>query len=1180
MGRVGDRASDPVVAARRPRARARAAARRVRARAASTARRSSSPSSACPGIGKSRLVAELGQAVADDEEFITWRYGRCLPYGEGVDVLGARGDRQGAGGDPRERRRRAAAREARTRGRGARRPTPTGAGSGRASRPLVGLAPEDVGARRPARRARSPAGGAFLEALARAAAAGASCSTTCSGRTTACSTSSTSSLDLRRGRAAARRLLRTARAARAATRAGAEASATRSPCRSLRCRPARRRSSSSRSSGATPADARAPRDGRRALARATRSTPRSSSACRPRAVRPSPSCPTPCSDRRRAGRPAAAGREGAAARRRGDGQRRLVGRRSRSSRRVEAEEVDELLRSLGRKEFLRRERQSAVAGATQHAFVHGLVRDAVYAPAPAPGSRRPPRPRRAVDRVAPGRPRARTAPSCSPTTTSRRSSSRGARASTRPSSRRRARRRCARRGCRAFARRRLPGARSRAAGRRELRPDGPRRAGAARRSARHSCSPSRAAGRSCGVRSSSASARAKGGGGRRRASTSRIRFWQQGDGRRRRGWTARALELVEGEPPSRARCARPRPGRRGSRCSRARRSGGRARRTGRSSWRDVDRRRGGCGVALSSPRRRRSANAGDYETCGRTSKRPRSWRLRARPVGGRPRLRQPRSSILLDLGDLDGAIAVAREGLAHDERTGTAGGSGGFASGNLCEACFFAGDWDEAAATSIAELERAERVGGPLLRAAVPTRPRRARRSSATAAPTRRWRPRGARSSSATRADRRPGRVPRVLARRPGRSCGPGSTTRRGSLLDELLADAGRPPSALRRAAGWSRSRSRSSDSGAQAALLAAARRAPRARGSLSAALAIDAGDAAARRRTIAARDRCAALSRPRCCVLAARDALAGRRRRAEAASLDARELLSRARRDAHACGSSPSESQRAAASEARRAVAPRASHSVHPAVDDGARVEAPRAQDARGDRRARPGLADRHERPVVGRSGQHAAHQPVRHVPAAGDVALVALVRARARRRRSRLPRSGLRARRASTGSIVSGPAPSTYPAMSRNATDRRPRDRPLRLVGVGGEDARRALAASSTKPALVEKLEPETGTLTAPGRCPARCVRDGADVEQLRSARAARRAPAPAGCAPRNGPRFSSTIRARFGGFGAETAADSATNASTLRERKHRVEAALEADRRRRLRAHRLRRRASPAT
>ena len=37
-----------------------------------------------PGIGKSRLVAELGHAVEEDDEIITWRYGRCLPYGDGV----------------------------------------------------------------------------------------------------------------------------------------------------------------------------------------------------------------------------------------------------------------------------------------------------------------------------------------------------------------------------------------------------------------------------------------------------------------------------------------------------------------------------------------------------------------------------------------------------------------------------------------------------------------------------------------------------------------------------------------------------------------------------------------------------------------------------------------------------------------------------------------------------------------------------------------------------------------------------------------------------------------------------------------------------------------------------------------------------------------------------------------
>ncbi|CAN5796254.1 hypothetical protein BH20ACT14_BH20ACT14_00320 [soil metagenome] len=37
-----------------------------------------------PGIGKSRLVYELSQAVDRDPDFISWRQGRCLPYGDGV----------------------------------------------------------------------------------------------------------------------------------------------------------------------------------------------------------------------------------------------------------------------------------------------------------------------------------------------------------------------------------------------------------------------------------------------------------------------------------------------------------------------------------------------------------------------------------------------------------------------------------------------------------------------------------------------------------------------------------------------------------------------------------------------------------------------------------------------------------------------------------------------------------------------------------------------------------------------------------------------------------------------------------------------------------------------------------------------------------------------------------------
>jgi predicted ATPase/class 3 adenylate cyclase len=37
-----------------------------------------------PGIGKSRLAAELLQIVDELPELITWRQGRCLPYGEGI----------------------------------------------------------------------------------------------------------------------------------------------------------------------------------------------------------------------------------------------------------------------------------------------------------------------------------------------------------------------------------------------------------------------------------------------------------------------------------------------------------------------------------------------------------------------------------------------------------------------------------------------------------------------------------------------------------------------------------------------------------------------------------------------------------------------------------------------------------------------------------------------------------------------------------------------------------------------------------------------------------------------------------------------------------------------------------------------------------------------------------------
>jgi DNA-binding SARP family transcriptional activator len=37
-----------------------------------------------PGIGKTRLVLELGRRVEAESELTTWRQGRCLPYGDGV----------------------------------------------------------------------------------------------------------------------------------------------------------------------------------------------------------------------------------------------------------------------------------------------------------------------------------------------------------------------------------------------------------------------------------------------------------------------------------------------------------------------------------------------------------------------------------------------------------------------------------------------------------------------------------------------------------------------------------------------------------------------------------------------------------------------------------------------------------------------------------------------------------------------------------------------------------------------------------------------------------------------------------------------------------------------------------------------------------------------------------------
>ena len=158
-------------AARRPRARARPARRRARARRSEQSAQLVTLVGV-PGIGKSRLVAELFQVVDADPELIWWRQGRSLPYGEGVsfwalgEIVKAQAgilETDDAATARGEARRDASRRSADGRAR---------AGSARTpSRPLVGSSrttPERDRARRGVRRLAPAARGAGRAAAARA----------------------------------------------------------------------------------------------------------------------------------------------------------------------------------------------------------------------------------------------------------------------------------------------------------------------------------------------------------------------------------------------------------------------------------------------------------------------------------------------------------------------------------------------------------------------------------------------------------------------------------------------------------------------------------------------------------------------------------------------------------------------------------------------------------------------------------------------------------------------------------------------------------------------------------------------------------------------------------------------------------------------------------------------------
>jgi class 3 adenylate cyclase/tetratricopeptide (TPR) repeat protein len=371
------------------------------------------------------------------------------------------------------------------------------------------------------------------------------------------------------------------------------------------------------------------------------------------------------------------------------------------------EEVGELLRALGRKEFLRRERQSAVSGATQHAFVHGLVRDAVYAQLPRPdrverhvrvarwieslpADRREDRSEllahHYVEAIRLARSAGIDAPDLQP----------AAAAALREA------------GVRAFAIGAYPAAVRALRDAASLSPDGldPR---ALRLLGKALVFTEHAGGDELRLAFQGFLAR----GDQAEAAAVAIDVahscWHHGDGLATSQWTERSLELVDESVRSGALAHVL------AHAARLQMLAGR----GEESIVTADR-----ALALASevdaPASRASAlitkataraNVGDYANV--VEELEEAWRLTAEVDPSEAnRAFINLSSILLDLGDLARALSIAREGLAYNERSGTAGGSGGFGYGNLCEMCFLTGAWEEAAEVASAQLELASRAGG------------------------------------------------------------------------------------------------------------------------------------------------------------------------------------------------------------------------------------------------------------------------------------------------------------------------------------------------------------------------------------------------------------------------------------------------------------------------------------
>ena len=373
----------------------------------------------------------------------------------------------------------------------------------------------------------------------------------------------------------------------------------------------------------------------------------------------------------------------------------------------ESAEVDDLLRALGRKEFLRRERQSAVAGATQHSFVHSLVRDAVYAQLPRPDRidrhvrvarwiESLPEDRREdraellahhyVEAIELSRSAGLDSEALVPAASSALRES----------------------GLRALAVAAYPAAT------RALRAAASLRDGELDPHALRALGVALFETESGGLEELEKAFGLFLEGGQRTAAAAAAAdlafgFWGHGDGAGSASWMERGLELIDegGRSPHEAHVLA-----QGAR--RAMLAGDttvaveladRALELATSISAENVR------IAALITRATARANGAEYDSACADLEAAGELALVSDPSEA-TRAYVNLSSVLTDLGDLDGAKAAARRSIAVAERVGMLGGVGAFAYGNLVEAQFLAGDWEEAAATSVTELQRAERLGG------------------------------------------------------------------------------------------------------------------------------------------------------------------------------------------------------------------------------------------------------------------------------------------------------------------------------------------------------------------------------------------------------------------------------------------------------------------------------------